>query len=60
MTKRQRVIAEEECPPFSRLIPESERITYARKRIRELELLIKHWKENDRRLEQVRQEKSLS
>ena len=38
----------------------TERIQYAEKRIKELELLIQHWKENDRRLEQVRQEKSLS
>ncbi len=37
-----------------------ERIEYAEQRIREIQLLIKHWKENDRRLEQVRQEKSLS
>ena len=60
MTKRQRVIAEEECPLPPTYMPESERITYARKRIQELELLIKHWKEHDRRLEQVRQEESLS
>ena len=42
-TKRQRSIAEEECPLFSPQHPEPERITNAKKRIEELKLLIHHW-----------------
>jgi len=48
MTKRQRVIAEEEAPIFSPQYPEPERITYAKKRIEELKLLIHHWENHER------------
>lgn len=43
MTKRQRVIAEEETP-FAHLRKESEEITRARERIKELELWIRERK----------------
>ena len=48
MTKRQRVIAEEECPIYSPQHPEPERITNAKKRIKDLELLIHHWEKHER------------
>lgn len=45
MTKRQRVIAEEECPIFHSEKKESEQIERAKQRIKELQLLIKHWRQ---------------
>jgi len=53
MTKRQRVIAEEECPIYSAQYLEPERITNAKKRIKELELLIHHWEKHEKQ-KQVR------
>jgi hypothetical protein len=49
MTSRQRAIAEEETPLGINMIPPlskttQERIDNAEKRIKELQLLIKHWK----------------
>ncbi len=43
MTKRQRVIREEEAPIISP-VTESEQIERAKQRIKELQLLIKHWR----------------
>ena len=43
MTKRQRAIAEEESPICSP-VKESEQIERAKERIKELQLLIKHWR----------------
>ena len=47
-TKRQRSIAEEDFPLFAPQHPEPERITNAKKRIKELELLIHHWEKHER------------
>ena len=49
MTSRQRAIAEEETPLGVDMLPHlskttQERIDNAEKRIKELQLLIKHWK----------------
>jgi hypothetical protein len=49
MTSRQRAIAEEETPLGIDMLPHlskttQERIDNAEKRIKELQLLIKHWK----------------
>jgi len=43
-TKRQRVISEEETP-FPPITPKDERITRAEQRIKELQTLIQHWKQ---------------
>jgi hypothetical protein len=50
-TKRQRAIAEEEFPLFSPQHSEPERITNAKKRIKELELLIHHWEKSNEQKE---------
>ena len=47
MTRRQRAIAEEDFPIFSPEKKESEKIERAKQRIKELDLLIKHWREQD-------------
>ena len=44
MTKRQRAIAEEDFPVFRPEARESEQIERAKQRIKELQLLIKHWR----------------
>ena len=51
MTRRQITIAEEETPLAVNMIPpvsktNQEKIDFAEKRIEELRLLIKHWKED--------------
>ena len=51
MTRRQRTIAEEETPLAVNMVPpisktKQEKIDFAEKRIEELRLLIKHWKED--------------
>ena len=51
MTRRQRTIAEEETPLGINMIPKrskttQEKIDNAEKRIEELKLLIKHWRED--------------
>jgi hypothetical protein len=43
MTKRQRAVREEEAP-ISSPVTESEQIERAKQRIKELQLLIKHWR----------------
>ena len=43
-TKRQRAVAEEDFPLFQSEKKESEHIERAKQRIKELQLLIKHWR----------------